>query len=221
MINITTQTPIENTELCLDFITLTDWNWSPAKTSCIQIQSGGLANYHFDLSTNPSWMNGLVTQIRLAASTPVTLNIDEIRIERELYGWEFNNPNDPDGWVAWNQLRALQINKDNLGSVSTGDDPYMGSPYVSINAAKYNRIEIRMRTGAGNDAQVFFITDKDPDWSETKSKHFSVTSDGVFHTYIIDMSSVATWKDRIQQIRLDPMAVPGIFEIDYIHITGH
>jgi hypothetical protein len=75
-----------------------------------------------------------------------------------------------------------------------------------------------MQTAAGDDAQVFFITDKDPDWSESKSKHFSITSDGAFHTYTIDMSDVVSWKDRIQQIRLDPTTAPGDFEMDYIRI---
>jgi hypothetical protein len=220
-IKITAQTPAENAEVCLDFVTLVDWNWSQAKSSCKQIQSGEFTEYRFDLSKDPAWINGLVTQIRLTASNPVALNIDEIRVEREFYGWEFENPNDLDGWVAWNQLLPLQIKNGNLVSSSTGDDPYMGSPYSSINATEYNQIEIRMRTGAGNDAQVFFITDKDTAWDEIKSRHFSITSDGAFHTYTIDMSGVAAWKDQIQQIRLDPMVVPGTFEIDYIHVIRH
>ncbi|HLO28193.1 MAG TPA: hypothetical protein VK249_03605 [Anaerolineales bacterium] len=217
-VEISAQTPAAGTELCLNFITLNDWNWSPAKSACTQMQLGGAANYHFDLSTNPAWMDGLVTQIRLTASSPVALQIDEIRIARAAYGWEFDDPNNSDGWVAWNQLSPLQVNGANLYATSRGDDPYMGSPYLGIEAVEFNQLEIRMRTSAGNDAQVFFITDKDTGWDEIKSKHFSTISDGAFHTYTIDMSGIPAWKDQIQQIRLDPMVVPGTFEIDYIRI---
>jgi len=217
-VSVSAETPAENTELCLNFITLADWDWSPDKTACITLQPEGFRNYHFDLSTNPAWISGLVTQIRLTSSIPAVLQLDEIRIERDLYGWEFGDPNNLDGWVAWNQLGPLQGKDGLLVGSSMGDDPYMGSPYMGIRATDHSLIEIRMRTEAGNDAQIFFITDKDAGWDETKSKHFATSSDGAFHTYTIDMSGVPTWTDYIQQIRLDPMVVPGTFELEYIRI---
>jgi hypothetical protein len=219
LIDMTARTQTGEAELCLNFVTLNDWNWGPDKTSCVQVQAGDFKDYRFDFSTNPAWMNGLVTQLQLRPSTPATLEIDGIRMNREIYGWEFDNPNDSDGWSAWNQLEPFQKGDGSIISTSTGDDPYMGSPFLSVDAAGFSRIEIRMRNSAGNDAQIFFVTDKDPAWDEIKSRHFSITGDGAYHTYTVNMSGVGPWKDRIQQIRLDPMTVPGDFEIDYIRIT--
>jgi hypothetical protein len=219
-IEVTAQTADEDTDLCLDFVTLTNWSWDPSNSVCTQLQPGNDATYRINPSTNPVWMDGLITQIRLRSSETVTLDIDQIIITRELYGWEFNDPSNPDGWLAWNQMGPLQVKDGNLTSKSTGNDPYMGSSGVSVDANIYTRIEIRMRTESGNDAQVFFITDHDLSWDEAKSKHFSTISDGEFHTYNIDMSGIPAWKDRIQQIRLDPMVNPGSFEIEYIHIVG-
>jgi hypothetical protein len=218
-IDVTARTQTGEGELCLRFVTMKDWDWSPDKAACVQVGAGDFTDYRFDFSANPAWMKGLVTQLQMTTSTAATLEIDGIRMNREIYGWEFDIPNDSEGWATWNQLQPFQIRNGSISSRSTGDDPYMGSPFMSIDAAEFSRIEIRMRNSAGNDAQIFFVTDVDPGWDEYKSKHLSITGDGAYHTYTVDMSGVESWKDRIQQIRLDPMTVPGDFEIDYIRIT--
>ncbi|MCI0731557.1 MAG: hypothetical protein L0332_33180, partial [Chloroflexi bacterium] len=93
------------------------------------------------------------------------------------------------------------------------------SPYLGIEAAEFNQIEIRMRTSASDGASVYFITDQDPSWGEEKSQHFAIISDGEYHIYTIDMSSVRTWLNQIVQLRLDPTVSPGDFEIDYLRVT--
>ncbi len=206
-------------EVCLNFITFSDWLWSTAKSACQQIQPGVFRNYRFDFSTNPSWMEGLVTQIQLATLMPAVLEIDQIRVEHALYGWEFNHPQDADGWIARNELLPLQIRGESLISTATGSDPYLESPYLGIEAAEFNQIEIRMRTSASDGASVYFITDQDPSWGEEKSQHFAIISDGEYHIYTIDMSSVRTWLNQIVQLRLDPTVSPGDFEIDYLRVT--
>ncbi len=216
-VNVTARTSA-STSLCMRFVTLADWNWDPGKSSCAQIQPGKLQQIHLDFSNNMAWMNGVVTRLQLVTQAPAVLDIDEIAVSMEIHGWEFNNPRDADTWVGINQLLRLQSASGTLSSTSTGDDPYMWSPHLGIEAAQFRRIEIRMQTQAGNDAQIFFVSDKDPNWDEAKSQHFATVSDGAFHTYTVDMANVPGWKDVIAQIRLDPMVTLGDLEIDYIRI---
>lgn len=220
VVEMTARAGTGGSEYCLNFITLTDWMWSPAKSSCQKIGPGEFRNYRFDFSANPSWMDGLVTQIQLATSRTSVLEIDQIRVEHEFYGWEFNHPRDAGGWIAWNDLLPLQTRDGSMISTATGSDPYMVSPYLGVEAAEFNRIEIRMRSSTASDgASVYFITDQDPNWGEEKSRHFTIISDGEYHNYTIDMSDVGTWLNQILQLRLDPMFSPGDSELDYLRVT--
>ena len=99
-----------------------------------------------------------------------------------------------------------------------GDDAYVGSPSFSLAAQAYPHIEIRMAVSAGNLAQVYFITASDQNYNEAKVLPFSVRADGQFHTYTLDMSTVATWVETISQIRIDPTNARGSVRIDYIRI---
>ena len=218
VVEITARAGNGGAELCLNFVTLSDWMWSAAKSSCQKIQPGVFRNYRFDFSANPSWMEGLVTQIQLATLKPFVLEIDQIQVEHELYGWEFNHPQDADGWIAWNELLPLQIRDGSVISSATGSDPYMVSPYLGIDATIFSRIEIRLRTSASDGASIYFITGQDPNWNEEKSQHFSIISDGEYHIYTMDLSDVGTWMNRILLLRLDPMISPGDFEIDYLRV---
>ena len=49
---------------------------------------------------------------------------------------------------------------------------------------------------------------------------FDVISDGQFHTYDLDMSSISEWSGLINQIRIDPVVSAGrTIEIDRIAIS--
>jgi hypothetical protein len=217
-VDMLARTQSGSADVCLQFITVADWIWNTEKSSCVLVDPGEFRSYRFDFSTDPAWTDGLVTQLRLTSPGEVTLEIDRLIAARRSFGWEFGDPNDVDGWSLLNQLMPLQNRDGSLFSTSTGDDPYMVSPYVGIDAAAFNRIEIRMKTSGGSDGDVFFITDRDPDWGADKVKRFSLTSDGTWHVYTLDLSSVAGWSGHILQIRLDPMSVAGDFAVDYVRV---
>jgi hypothetical protein len=219
VIEMMARTASGNAELCLNFITASDWLWDAAKSACQRIQPGVMRNYRFDFSANPSWMEGLVTQIQLATLQPAILEIDQIRLEHALYGWEFNRPQESNGWIAAHDLLPIQVSDGSLSATATGSDPYLESPYLGIEAAEFNQITIRLRTNAGSGASLYFITDQDPYWDEAKSLHFSIISDGEYHLYTIDMSTVEPWQNQLVQLRLDPMVSPGEFGLDYMRIT--
>jgi len=218
VVDLTARTKGDGTELCLGFVTLAEWNFDAAKSTCARVEPGPFQRVHLDFSSNAAWMNGAVTQLQLTTRAPTVLQIDGITIAREFYGWEFNLPRDAGTWVGINQMLPLQTGNGTLSSTSTGDDPYMLSPRLGVDGTEFSRIEIRMRTQAGSDAQVFFVTDKDPGWDEAKSQHFVTVSDGSFHSYTIDMSAIPGWAGEILQLRLDPMVTRGNFVVDYIRV---
>jgi hypothetical protein len=161
------------------------------------------------------------------------LNRDLVRIPVEFFptrtvrsgdttalAWEFKTAGDAEGWSAWNQLAPLQVSDGHLLTQSSGDDPYMGSRELNVDAKALPLVEINMKVAAGVAAQLFFITDADDTYDESKSLRFDIQSDGEFHTYTLDMSKVPGWKGKIRQIRLDPTETRAAIEIDYIHMIG-
>jgi len=197
-----------------------DLTWNDDKSECLTLPAGDFQTYEFPMKRNSDWNENLITQLGLTALTPTRLEIDSLSVDRNGYTWEFEVPENHEGWALWNHLETLEVRDGNLLMNSTGDDPYLGSPTISIDASTLPTIEIRMNISAGNSAQIFFTTDLDSEFDEPKSLIFTPVADGSFHTYTLDMSSVDQWQGKITQIRLDPTDQPASIEIDYIRIVG-
>ena len=219
-ISIRARTQKGEGRICLQFITTMDRTWNNDKSECLTLPAGDFQTYEFPMKRNPDWNENLITQLRLTALTPTRLEIDSLIVDRNGYTWEFEVPENHEGWTLWNHLETLEVRDGNLLMNSTGDDPYLGSPAISIDASTLPAIEIRMNISAGNSAQIFFTTDLDSEFDEPKSLIFTPVADGSFHTYTLDMSSVDQWQGKITQIRLDPTDQPASIEIDYIRIVG-
>ncbi|RME87465.1 MAG: hypothetical protein D6770_09285, partial [Anaerolineae bacterium] len=118
-----------------------------------------------------------------------------------------------------NQLENIKVNQGLLQMTSTGDDPYFDIPLQSpVLAESTPIIEIRMRVSGGKGGQVFFAPENGI-LSEENSLWFELFTDGEFHTYTLDFSSLPDWTGTISEIRLDPTDAPGNIEIDYISIS--
>lgn len=149
----------------------------------------------------------------------VTLDRDLIRFPLQITppvypvpgSWRFDSDGDTEGWHADNQLASFNTLAGDLSMESTGDDPYMISPPVTVPADEYNRLGIRMKvsTGGSTTGQLFFVTDADSEWDESKSLVFNVTGDSEYHEYELDISTVAGWTGVITQLRLDPVEGKG------------
>jgi hypothetical protein len=207
-------------EVCLEFITTSDAAWNQEKSKCLTVAGGDFQIYQFGMNDNPDWYGNLITQIRLTALTPLQLEVDSLQVDQNGYAWEFEKRGINEGWSAWSDLNRFDVEGGRLVTQSTGDDPYMGSPAgLRINADELRTIYIRMKISAGNIAQVFFVTDGDPEYDEAKSLVFTPTADGEFHTYSLDISTVAGWRGKVIQLRLDPTDQPSEIEIDYIRVV--
>jgi hypothetical protein len=162
----------------------------------------------------------IITQFRLTTSKPNAVDIDALTVETIGQAWEFEHEGNTEGWMAWNQLTALQVSQGNLTSQSTGNDPCMGSLVFVIDPKNFPFIKIRKAVSSGNTAQLYFITLTDNNYDESKSLRISVNGDGKFYTYILDMSTIGGWNGTITEIRLDPIETQSSIEVDYIRITG-
>ena len=141
------------------------------------------------------------------------------------YRWDFDNS--AEGWGDYHDI-AIGIPQAFNGSLrfkSTGDDPSFESPAsLVIPASNTPVITVRMRIiqGQGTVGQIFFLTDQDSNWDESKSVVFILDQDGTFQTYNILMSENPAWRGTVTKIRLDPVNDPTTiniqFAIDYISV---
>ena len=132
--------------------------------------------------------------------------------------WDFKANGNTEGWEAWNQIANLQGDGGNLTGQTMGDDPFIASPMIAVDAITSPIIKIRMAVSTIFKGQVFFITSSDGNFDEGKSLFFDVIGDGEFHTYILDMSKIYSWKGTITRIRIDPPESSSLFIIDFVQI---
>jgi len=145
-----------------------------------------------------------------------------VPITYDIPQWEFNTDGDVEWWWPENHIEDFTVSNGALSMVSSGDDPYMVSSAVEFPASDYGQLSITMKVSAGDPTvgEVFFLTDTAPMWDGDKYMVFDVISDGEFHTYDLDMSSISEWRGLIQQIRIDPVVHAGrTIEIDRIAIS--
>jgi hypothetical protein len=69
-----------------------------------------------------------------------------------------------------------------------------------------------------------FTTDADPLWNDAKSRTFAVVAnDNDCRTYSLNLSSLAAWKGRLRQLRLDLATgkpLTGTCRFDYIWVCS-
>jgi len=136
--------------------------------------------------------------------------------------WDFGTDGCFEMWDAFQQLDAPFVSEGCLQSISTGADPAIRSfEGLGMDAGANNAVSIKISTTSGTGAQLFWITESDKTWDETKSKQFPITSDGQFHDYVLDLSTVGSWAGTIRQLRLDPTDGSGShISIDHIHLSA-
>ena len=144
-----------------------------------------------------------------------------------LYAWEFERPGDAEGWMPVHSLSGFSIAGGVLKTQITGQDPYMFGPGgLTIPAAEYRFIQIRMKITRGTEAE-FFWTDLDhPDFVAGLEYGFSMIPDGTFRVYEVEVGNADTWMGTITRLRLDPGHGTSAYgdeggevEIDYIRVV--
>ncbi len=133
--------------------------------------------------------------------------------------WEFNTPDDVEGWVPLNQVDSMTVADGVWTIVPTGADPYLLSPYLGLSTEIYKHMEIRMKTDMAGVGEFFYTVQTPGQSSQTYSVRFDLTGDDQFHTYTIDLSEVPTWAGYLYQLRFDPTDQFATTAVDYIRLV--
>jgi len=128
---------------------------------------------------------------------------------KALAQWDFDQ--DTDGWLA-EQHCVVSAEAGLLKITATQDDPYM---HRRVNYPGGELVvEFRARSRNGGSGAVYWTTAKSPHRGEDKARHFPLTHDGQWHDYSVAFQAPGTLTD----LRIDPGATPGEFEIDWIRL---
>ncbi|MBI4931536.1 MAG: T9SS type A sorting domain-containing protein [Bacteroidetes bacterium] len=117
--------------------------------------------------------------------------------------WTFNSG--PDGWVLTNSLSGT-VGSGVYDITITGADPFMHSPNnVNINASAMGQVKIRLQNiTPDTQYQLFWITNADNTWNQSKSVLFPVNANDITQTdYIVTLLGNTQWSGTIKQLRLD------------------
>jgi hypothetical protein len=128
----------------------------------------------------------------------------------KLIEWTFKS--DEAGWTAAYDCTTA-VNDGVLRIHSSGDDPYLISPGVRVEGPVVARL--RLKCAAGGNGQIFWGTDKSPDFSEAQSEHFQLIHDNQWHDYGVEVAADGI----IQQVRLDPAEGPGEIEVESFQLV--
>lgn len=156
--------------------------------------------------------------------------------------WQFQENGNTEGWIAYNIEYRYENENPYLGFWVNQDDPqrdgvfyidpdisdpYIISPFLSIDANNYNTVEVCMASNAPDTTgAVYFTTSSSPEWGKDKKVPFAVTNDGKYRTYPVFMVvDPKKWAGTITGIRIDP-AINGTPDsnidkvgFDYIRLT--
>lgn len=95
------------------------------------------------------------------------------------------------------------------GKSSGGDFCITTARDMKLDASKVTHLRFVYKATAltaKTNAQLYFITELDKNWNESKCVNFNIAADGEFHEYLVDMTANPSWKGTIQRLRLDPIA---------------
>ncbi len=132
--------------------------------------------------------------------------------------WEFRTNGFANGWTAGPGVSDLRVEHGTLAGKITAGAHIQSDRYPSIEASANPYVVIRMRTGAGKRATLYWASAKDAKHTEDRKASFPVIADGQFHTYVVDMRKVPGWTGWVNTLRLHPTDAPGTFEIARIWV---
>jgi hypothetical protein len=163
--------------------------------------------------------------VRVPGSQPVRLEISPAefaarqRVPELSETISFDFDQSLEGWLPLHDIDDLNIEQGELRGQITGADPYLVRPMLRVPPDRYRFLVIRMRTTAGQVAQIFWTTEDSPNFDEAKSLRFRLESQGDFGLYRLDLGNHPEWRGRrITALRLDPGggSAPAEFAVDYL-----
>jgi len=145
--------------------------------------------------------------------------IDYLHLANDL-GWQFSHDGDAEGWTFDNGIVNPIVAGGMLAFDITGNDPYMVSAPVRWGAEANNTLTIKMRNETANTVgKIYWTTDAEPGFSESKSRTFALRPNDVgFTEYTVNMIGHPLWTGTITRLRIDP--AENATSAGTIHIDG-
>lgn len=130
-------------------------------------------------------------------------------------------PLDAEYWTVQNGL--VTENRDGkLCGHSDFFDPQILHNGLAVDTTKVLGVHLRLKacspTDGGINTGVFFTTDTDGAWSESKSAHMFLKPNQTTDCYF-DFSKLAVWNGTVTGLRIDPTDTAGSFELECIEWT--
>lgn len=188
-------------------------------------------NVFYDNAWNP-WNNEIHTEISVGANqnTGIIRNNGFYRRDErtEFYSplsmgfQKINNREtefEPVLLNAWWDF--IDIHDEAIWSTQPSVGHAIRSPQTWINSHLQPYLWVRMRHTSGDEMEVRFITEPDPEWNGSKSLTVPIVPDGVLRDYWIDMREAPDWMTVITQVELEiPEAASDDVEFESIRFTG-
>jgi len=116
----------------------------------------------------------------------------------------------------------VEMMQDSMELSITGQDPYIMSPNIRVDASRQNQVKVRMKNNTtANIAELYLLTSDDETWDENKKTQFVINANDLAYTeYSIDLSTHPYWHGTIIKFRLDPsLSTSGSSYVDYVYIN--
>jgi hypothetical protein len=193
------------------------WSVAPAE-EVVSVPSGGRAvSTTIDVAVKPPVNapegSGAVTFTLTGADGRVIERTAQVRVTHSFAAWEFGSEGDTQGWTAANQVTPLTVSDGALRFSSTGGDPFVVGPEISVPLGSGTTVEVVMSSSASGGGQLFWAT-TEGGFAESRSAKFSVEA-GDMRTYRL---SIPAQTADLTRLRLDPLSGNSEFAVDAIRV---
>ncbi|HWQ15610.1 MAG TPA: hypothetical protein VNL77_22605 [Roseiflexaceae bacterium] len=131
-------------------------------------------------------------------------------------GWRFETYA-----AGWRAANVADARFDGGWRFRPGVDPALTSPLLSLEAAHYQAVEVRLANStAGRDAQLFFAG-PDGRIAEERSLRWTLAPTGEAVTYTLNLRGTPGWDGTITRLRLDPVGVGdgGEVRVEWVRLV--
>jgi hypothetical protein len=123
---------------------------------------------------------------------------------------------DPASAAQWHALHqtALVPLAGAIQIESSGHDPYVMLPPVEKPRTGTFEFRIRMKNTMNPSAEIFWATEKQPNFCAENAVRFGFMPDGEWYTYAAEFTTA----DPLTKLRLDPGTSAGVAEIEWVEL---
>lgn len=137
--------------------------------------------------------------------------------------FDFDIDGETEGWSAFTNVGSVSASDGKLTGKITAKNPALIRRNLTLKASDVKNIHVSFTNNTNSESgNIYFLTDTDKSWNESKKIAFKLPSAGETKDIDIDPSKCAAWGGTVTDIRFDPGsgADTGNFAIDFIRFEG-